>query len=58
MELPQGSQSRFTADRRRSILFGEVHQVRAVVGRDTAVGLAGVEAAVEIMQQPVQMTPL
>ena len=36
-----------------AILFEAVDQVRAVVGRDAAVGLAGVEAAVEIMQQRV-----
>ena len=31
-----------------AILFGAVDQVRDVVGRDAAVGLAGAEAAVEI----------
>ena len=41
-----------------AILFGAVDHVRAVVGRDAAVGLAGVEAAVEIMQQRVEMPPL
>ena len=41
-----------------AILFGAVDQVRAVVGRDAAVGLAAVEAAVEIRQQRVEMPPL
>ena len=36
------------------ILFGAVDQVRAIVRRDAAVGLAGVEAAVEIKQQRVE----
>ena len=40
------------------ILFGVVGQVRAVVGRDAAVGLAGVKATVEIKQQRVEMPPL
>ena len=40
------------------ILFGAVDQVRAVVGRDAAVGIAAVEAAVEIKQQRVKMPPL
>ena len=35
-----------------------VNQVRAVVGRDAAVGLAAVDAAVEIKQQRVEMPPL
>ena len=41
-----------------AILFGEVDTVSAVVGRDAAVGLAAVEAAVEIKQQRVEMPPL
>ena len=41
-----------------AILFGAVDQVRAVVGRDAAVGIAAVEAAVEIKQQRVEMPPL
>ena len=41
-----------------AILFGAVDQVRAVVRRDAPVGLAGVEAAVEIKQQRVEMPPL
>ena len=41
-----------------AILFGAVNQVRAVVGRDAAVGIAAVEAAVEIKQQRVEMPPL
>ena len=41
-----------------AILFGAVDQVRAVVGMDAAVGLAGVEAVVEIKQQRVEMPPL
>ena len=41
-----------------AILFGAVDQVRAVVGRDAAVGLAAVEAAVKIIQQRVEMPPL
>ena len=32
--------------------------MRAVAGRDAAVGLAGVESAVEIKQQRVEMSPL
>ena len=40
-----------------AILFGAVDQVRAVVGSDAAVGLAGVEAAVEIKQQRVEIPP-
>ena len=35
-----------------------VDQVHAVVGRDAAVGIAAVEAAVEIKQQRVEMPPL
>ena len=58
-QLPRGSQSRFGAERRRRlILFGAVDQVRVVVGRDAAVGIAAVEAAVEIKQQRVEMPPL
>ena len=70
-ELPQGSQSRFTSAgtatrvavkvRRRApkaVLYGAVDKVSAVVGRDAAVGLAAVEAAVEIKQQRVEMPPL
>ena len=38
-----------------AILFGAVDQVRAVVGRDAAVGLAAVEAGVEIKQQRVEV---
>ena len=41
-----------------AILFGAVDQVRAVVARDAAVGLAAVEAAGEIKQQRVEMPPL
>ena len=41
-----------------AILFEAVDQVRAVAGRDAAVGLAGVEAAVEIKQQRVDVFPL
>ena len=41
-----------------AILFGAVNQVRAVVGRDAAVGLTGVEAAVEIKQQRVEVFSL
>ena len=41
-----------------AILFRAVNQVRAVVGRDAAVGLDAVEAAVEIKQQRVEMPPL
>ena len=40
------------------ILFGAVDKVSAVVGRDAAVGLTGVVAAVEIKQQRVEMLPL
>ena len=53
--------SQGSAQRRRraptAILFG-ADQVRAVVGRDAAVGLTGVEPAVEIKQQRVEMPPL
>ena len=38
-----------------AILFGAVDKVSAVVRRDAAVGLAGVEAAVEIKQQRVEV---
>ena len=41
-----------------AILFGAVDKVSAVVGRDAAVGLTGVEAAVEIKQQRVEVLPL
>ena len=41
-----------------AILFGAVDEVSAVVGRDAAVGLTGVEAAVEIKQQRVEVLPL
>ena len=41
-----------------AILFGAVDQARAVVRRDAAVGLAAVEAAVEIKLQRVEMPPL
>ena len=41
-----------------AILFGAVDQVRAVVGRDAGVGLAGVEATAEITQQRVEVPPL
>ena len=41
-----------------AILFGAVAKVSAVVERDAAVGLTGVEAAVEIKQQRVEVHPL
>ena len=41
-----------------AILFGAVDKVSSVVGRDAAVGLTGVEAAVEIKQQRVEVLPL
>ena len=41
-----------------AILFGAADEVSAVVGRDAAVGLTGVLAAVEIKQQRVQVLPL
>ena len=40
-----------------AILFGAVDEVSAVVGRDAAVGLTGVEASVEIKQQRVEVFP-
>ena len=41
-----------------AILFGAVAKVSAVVGRDAAVGLTGVEAAMETKQQRVEVLPL
>ena len=40
------------------ILFGTVDKESAVVGRDAAVGLTGVEVAVEIKQQLAEVFPL
>ena len=42
-------ESRFGARAPTAILFGAVNKVSAVVGRDAAVGLTGVVAAVEIL---------
>ena len=41
-----------------AILFGAVDEVSAVVGRDAAVGLTGVEASVVIKQHRVEVFPL
>ena len=41
-----------------AILFGAVDKVSAVVESDAAVGLTGVEAAVEIKQQQMGVLPL